>query len=395
MKRFDYDVVVIGGGPAGLVTSMYIAEKGFSVAVLERDKEIGVPVLCGEGVSKKIDELGIIPRGRWIVSEVVGARIFSPNGTMVKLSAERAGGETGYIIDREEFDKELARLSAKRGADIFLRCNARQGIFEDGKLVGVKADLDGEEVKFFAKIFVGADGVESRVGKWIGIDTRLKPKDIVSCFEYTLSGIECDKDYSDFYVGKSIAPGGYIWVFPKGDDVANVGIGILGSYSRPGLAKELLDRFIESKENLRKGKAIRVLTGAVPVAKPVESFRENVVLVGDAARHTDPLTGGGIMHALIGGKSAGESIAESLEENDISLLKRYEERWKEVLEKKLKRNYMMKEIASGFDDKTFDKLAESVKDINFEEFSTYGLIKALVLKHPSLLIKLKPLLGLR
>ncbi len=395
MKRFDYDVVVVGGGPAGLVTSMYISEKGFSVAVLERDKEIGVPVLCGEGISKKVDDLGIIDRGRWIENEVVGARIFSPNGTTVKLSAEHAGGETGYIIDREIFDKELARLSAKKGTDIFLRCNAKQGIFENGKLVGVKADLGGEEVEFFAKVIVGADGVESRVGRWVGIDTRLKPKDIVSCFEYTLSGIECNREYSDFYVGKSLAPGGYIWIFPKSDDVANVGIGVLGSYSKPGLAKELLDRFIESKEELRKGKAIRVLTGAVPVAKPIESLRDNVILVGDAARHTDPLTGGGIMHALIGGRIAGETIAESLESNDVSILKKYEERWKEKLEKKLKRNYMMKEIASTFDDKTFDMLADSVKDINFDEFSTYGLIKALVTKHPSLLIKLKPLLGLR
>ena len=363
--------------------------------MLERDKEIGVPVLCGEGISKKVDDLGIIDRGRWIENEVVGSRIFSPNGTTVKLSAEHAGGETGYIIDREIFDKELARLSAKKGTDIFLRCNAKQGIFENGKLVGVKADLGGEEVEFFAKVIVGADGVESRVGRWVGIDTRLKPKDIVSCFEYTLSGIECNREYSDFYVGKSLEPGGYIWIFPKSDDVANVGIGVLGSYSKPGLAKELLDRFIESKEGLRKGKAIRVLTGAVPVAKPIESLRDNVILVGDAARHTDPLTGGGIMHALIGGRIAGETIAESLESNDVSILKKYEERWKEKLEKKLKRNYMMKEIASTFDDKTFDMLADSVKDINFDEFSTYGLIKALVTKHPSLLIKLKPLLGLR
>ena len=395
MERYDYDVIVVGGGPAGLVTSALIAERGFSVAVLERDREIGIPVLCGEGVSKKVDELGVIDRGRWIENEVIGARIFSPNGTMVKLSADVAGGETGYVIDREAFDKELARLSIRKGTDIYLRCNAREGIFEEGKLIGVKASLDGKEAKFYAKIIVGADGVESRVARWTGIDTRLKPKDIVSCYEYTLTGIDCDKDYCDFFVGRSIAPGGYIWIFPKSYDTANVGIGVLGSYSRPGLAKELLDGFIEEREDLRRGRPIRELAGSVPVAEPVESVRENLLLVGDAARHTDPLTGGGIMHALIGAKIAGESIARSLEEDDISILKDYENGWKRELERKLKRNYTMKEIATRFDDKTFDKLAESLQGVDFEEFSTYGLIKALVKKHPSLLIKLKPLLGLR
>ncbi|RLF53980.1 MAG: NAD(P)/FAD-dependent oxidoreductase, partial [Thermoplasmata archaeon] len=92
---------------------------------------------------------------------------------------------------------------------------------------------------------------------------------------------------------------------------------------------------------------------------------------------------------------AGESIARSLEEDDISILKDYENGWRRELGRKLKRNYMMKEIASRFDDKTFDKLAESLQGVDFEDFSTYGLIKALVKKHPSLLIKLKPLLGLR
>ncbi|HDO19652.1 MAG TPA: NAD(P)/FAD-dependent oxidoreductase [Thermoplasmatales archaeon] len=391
----EYDVAIVGAGPAGCVTALYAAKEGLKVAILEKDKEVGIPVLCGEGISKKVDQLGIIERGKWIENEVIGARIFSPNGTIVKLSSEKAGGETGYVIDREVFDKELARLAIKEGAELFLRCEATGLIRRDGEIVGVEAALSGERIGIEAKVIVGADGVESRVGKWAGINTTLKSKDIVSCFEYTLSGIECNKDYCDFFVGKTLAPGGYIWVFPKSEDVANIGIGILASYSKPGLAKELLDRFIEKHKEYKKGKPIRILTGAAPVSEPVESVKENILLVGDAARHTDPLTGGGIMHALIGGRIAGETIAKSLNEGDLGILQEYEEGWKREFGKKLKRNYMMKEIASGFDDKTFDMLADSVKDINFEEFSTLGLVKALVTKHPSLLMKLKPLIGIR
>ncbi len=393
METYEYDCVIVGGGPAGLVTARYISEAGFSVAVLERDREIGVPVLCGEGVSRNIDNLGVTERKDWVENEIVGARIFSPNGTMVKMSAERAGGETGYVIDRERFDKELARIAAKKGADIFVMCDAKKANVEGGEIREIEAKLDGKDVKFTGKIFVGADGVESKVGRWVGIDTRLKPKDIVSCYEYTLSGVECDKDYTDFFVGRSLAPGGYVWIFPKSDDTANVGIGVLASYSKSGLARQLLDKFIEKRDFLRKGKPVRKLAGAAPVALPIQSYRGNVVLVGDAARHTDPLTGGGIIHAVIGGRIAGETIARALREEKLSLLEEYEKGWREKIGKKLERNYKMKELASTFDDKTFDKLADSVKDINFEELSTLGLIKALVTKHPSLLFKLKSLIG--
>ena len=388
-----YNVVVVGGGPAGCVTAKYAALSGAKVVILERDNEIGIPVLCGEGISKNVENLGIIKRGRWIENEVEGARIFSPNGTMVKLSTEVAGNEAGYVIDRALFDKELAREAAKAGAEIMLRTEATAVIVKDGRIKGVEAKQNGEKIKIQADIVVGADGVESKIGRQAGINTMLKAKDIVSSAEYTMAGIDCEEKYCDFYVGKSIAPGGYIWVFPKSNDIANIGIGILGSYSEPGLASKLLDKFIEKHPEYRKGKKIRMIAGAVPVAEPVETVRDNLLLVGDAARQTDPLTGGGIMHALIAGKIAGEVIGEAVEKGDFSreMLSKYEKLWKEKLGHKLHRNYVMKEVASTFDDKTFDKLADSVKDIKFDEFSTRGLVKALVLKHPTLLTKLKPL----
>ena len=388
-----YNVVVVGGGPAGCVTAKYAALSGAKVVILERDSEIGIPVLCGEGISKNVENLGIIKKGRWIENEVEGARIFSPNGTMVKLSTEVAGNEAGYVIDRALFDKELAKEAAKAGAEIMLRTEATAVIVKDGKIKGVEAKQNGEKIKIQADIVVGADGVESKIGKQAGINTMLKAKDIVSSAEYTMAGIDCEEKYCDFYVGKSIAPGGYIWVFPKSDDIANIGIGILGSYSEPGLASKLLDKFIEKHPEYRKGKKIRMIAGAVPVAEPVETVRDNLLLVGDAARQTDPLTGGGIMHALIAGKIAGEVIGEAVEKEDFSreMLSKYEKLWKEKLGHKLHRNYVMKEVASTFDDKTFDKLADSVKDLKFDEFSTRGLVKALVLKHPTLLMKLRPL----
>ena len=389
-----YDAVVVGAGPAGSVTARFAAESGAKVLVVERRREVGVPVLCGEGVSRKIDKWNMLEGKRWIASSMDGARIYSPDGTMVKLSAEMAGAETGYVIYRDIFDQELARQAVKAGAKIMMNTRTTGLLKDNDKIKGIKAKQFDEEFEIEADIVVGADGVESKIGQWGGIETRLNPKDLESCAQYTLTNVECKDAYCDFYLGNEVAPGGYVWIFPKGKDVANVGIGVLASRSESGMAKKLLDKFIANDPRFKNSEPIRFLAGATPVAIPVETERDNLLLVGDAARHVDPITGGGITCCLQGGKIAGETIGMAIEKQqfDQETLSAYETGWKEAYGKKLKRNYLVKEIVLDFDDKTLNMLADSLKDYKFEEISTFSLVKALVLKHPTLLMKLRPLM---
>ncbi|HEC72162.1 MAG TPA: NAD(P)/FAD-dependent oxidoreductase [Thermoplasmatales archaeon] len=389
-----YDVVVVGSGPAGTVTARFAAEAGVNVLIIERRAEVGVPVLCGEGISRKIDEWNIIKGTRWMAGKMEGARIYSPDGTCVKLSAERAGNETGYVIYRDVFDQELARLAIEAGAELMTNTNATGLIKEKGRIRGIRAKHFDEEIEIEADIVVGADGVDSKIGKWAGIDTTLKPEDLETCCQYTFANVKNLDSYCDFYLGKEIAPGGYIWVFPKGKGIANVGIGILASLSEAGMAKKLLDNFISKDPRFKNAHPLRFLAGAVPVALPVETVRDNLILVGDAARHVDPITGGGLTHCLEVGKIAGEVIGKAVKEKNFSkeFLSEYETRWKGAIGKKMKRNYMVKEIMLDMDDKTFNMLADSLKDYKFDELSTFSLIKALVKKHPTLLMKLRPLM---
>ncbi|MCK4995529.1 MAG: NAD(P)/FAD-dependent oxidoreductase [Thermoplasmatales archaeon] len=390
-----YDCVVIGSGPAGSVTARFAAKTGAKVLIVERRQEVGVPVLCGEGISKKIDEWDMLEGKRWIASDMEGARIYSPDRTCVTLSAGQAGNETGYVVYRDIFDQELARLAAREGVKIMMNTQATGLLKDRDKIKGVKVKHFDEEFEIEADIVVGADGVESKIGKWAGINTTLKPEDLETCAQYTLTNIDCKDAYCEFYLGKQIAPGGYVWVFPKGKDVANVGIGILASLSESGMAKKLLDNFIANEPRLQKGEPIRFLAGAVPVTNPVETtVQDNLLLVGDAARHVDPITGGGLTHCLEGGKIAGETIGMAVEKQqfDQEILSVYETGWKEAFAKKIKRNYMVKEILLDMEDKTLNMLADSLKDVKFDEISTLGLVKALVLKHPTLLMKLKPLM---
>jgi len=389
-----YDVVVVGSGPAGSITARFAAKSGAKVLIIERRQVVGEPVLCGEGISKKVDDFKVLEGKRWIANNMDGARIFSPDGTVVKLTAELAGSETGYVVYRNIFDQELAREAIKAGVKLMLNTCAVDLIRDKGKIKGVKAKQFGDEFDIEADIVVGADGVESRVGKWAGINTTLKPHDLETCVQYTLTNIECDSGYCDFYIGKNYSPGGYVWVFPKGKDVANVGIGVLGSLSESGKAHELLDRFINAHPELKKGEPIRFLAGAVPVGEPIEATRDNLLLVGDAARQVDPITGGGLMASIEAGKAAGETIGKAVKEQrfDKGFLSSYEKKLEPELYRKLKRNYVVKEILLGFEDKTLNMLADSLKDYKFDEISTFSLVKALVKKHPSLLIKLKPLM---
>jgi digeranylgeranylglycerophospholipid reductase len=362
--------------------------------MIDRRAEIGIPVLCGEGISQRIDKWGMLEGNEWIASKMDGAKIYAPDDTMVTLSKEIAGNETGYVLYRDRFDKELARQAGKAGATLLLRTEAMGLVKKKDRIAGVKVSQDNDVFEIEADVVVGADGVESKVGHWAGIKTVLNPSDLETCFQYTFENVDYHSDYCEFFLGKKRAPGGYIWMFPKGEGEFNVGIGILASLSKPGIAKELLDRFIKTRSELTKATSVRVLTGAVPVAKPVETVRDHMILVGDAARHADPITGGGLTTGLEGGKIAGTVIADAVEKQqfDMETLGRYEREWKAAFGKKLLRNYLVKELLLDFDDKTLNMLADSVKNYSFEEFSTLSLVKALVLKHPTLLMKLKPLI---
>ena len=391
-----YDAIIVGAGPAGSVTARFAAESGSKVLLIDRRPEIGIPVLCGEGISQRVDKWNMLEGSDWIANKMDGAKIYSPNDTMVTLSKEMAGNETGYVVYRDRFDKELARQAGKAGAELLLKTEATDLVKKNKKIAGVKVNQFGEEFEIESDMVVACDGVESKVGKWAGINTMVKPLDLETCFQYTLENVNWPEDYAEFYLGKKRAPGGYVWVFPKGDGEFNVGIGVLASLSSPGKPKALLDQFIDTHPGLKKGSPVRMLTGAVSVAKPVETVRDNVLLVGDAARHADPITGGGLTTSLEGGKIAGELIGDAVEQQqfDKDFLKSYEKRWKQAFGQKLLRNYVVKEIMLDMEDKTLNMLADSLKDYKFEEFSTLSLVKALVLKHPTLLMKLKPLMKL-
>ncbi len=386
----NYDVVVIGAGPGGSLAARTCAEKGLSVLLVEKRQEIGAPVRCAEGIGKKDLQRFVEIDKKFIAAEVVGAKIYAPDGTEITLTEEMAGNEVGYVLERKIFDRHLARLAAKAGADVIVKTTAI-GMERTKDGVKVKLRRMGEEFEVECKIVIGADGVESRVGKWAGIDTTLKLDEIESCVQYLMTGIDFDPEYCHFWFGNEIAPGGYVWLFPKGNGSANVGIGVMPALAKRS-PKEYLDEFVERK--FSDGKIVEVVAGAVPVKGEIETaVADNVMLVGDAARHADPITGGGIANAMKAGYYAGIVAAEAIRKGDYSAktLRKYDELWKNDFGKDLARKRKLQQKLVKMDDETLNKIMHSLAKCNLEEISVKAIIKEVLKKHPKLLWDLKDL----
>jgi len=391
----SYDVLVIGAGPAGSIAAKTAAEKGLDVLLIEKRQEIGDPVRCAEGVSKQYLKRHVEIDKKWICADLKGSRIYAPDGTKIEMAEEIAGGEVGYVLERKIFDRALAENAAKAGAEVRVKTRAIGLIIEDDFIKGARLMHLGKEYDVHAKIVIGADGVESKVGRWAGIDTSLKPADIETCVQYLVAGIGINQEYCEFYIGNEIAPGGYVWIFPKGEGKANVGIGILGS--KMGKFKprpvDYLNTFLEKK--FPNARIVEMIFGGVPVSGSIEKTSANgLMLIGDAARQSDPVTGGGILNAMDAGKMAGEAAFAAISAGDVSLEKLedvYEKRWRATTGHALDLSLIVKNCFIDLTDEDLNSLAHSLKDVKFERMRLLDLLHALFKANKKLLWDLRVL----
>jgi digeranylgeranylglycerophospholipid reductase len=385
MSNLKTDVLVIGAGPAGSMTAKWAAKSGAKVLMIEKRQEIGSPVRCGEGMSKDwLKEVGITP-GRWINLEVEGARIFSPSEKVFEINEKHAGNEVGYVVERDGFDKQLAIDAGNAGVEVRLKTSAVGILKEGGRVVGATVKEFGQTYEVRAPITVGADGFESQVGRWAGVPTNIAMRDMDTCLQYRMTNVDCDVRYCDFYLGK-VAPGGYVWIFPKGDGLANVGIGVqVSQVKSPADARTYLDRWIDHHPGYAKGKKIDMVGGGVSIAAPLkQTVTDGFMLVGDAARMIDPLTGGGIANGCIAGKICGTVAAEAVHAGDVSkeFLQKYEKGWRARLEEKLYRNWLAKEKLVTLTDETFDKVIDALAGVQLQKLSVHNILKAVRDKYP-------------
>jgi digeranylgeranylglycerophospholipid reductase len=386
-----YDVIVVGAGPGGSIAAKTCAEGGLDVLLIEKRQEIGDPVRCAEGVGKDDLKRHIEPDHKWIAAEVNGSVIVAPDGTRIKMSEDASSAKSGYILERKVFDRALAQKAAMSGAEVMVKTRATGLLKNNGRITGINAMYLGDTYEIRSNIVIGADGVESKVGRWGGIDTSLKPADIETCAQFLVSNIQHD-NYSLFYLGQNFAPGGYVWIFPKGPNMANVGIGIQGSKSGKVRAITLLQNYL--KNYLPGAKIIEMVVGGVPACGQIkQTINDGLLLVGDAARQSDPLTGAGIVAAMDAGKIAGEVAIKAHQTGDFSIriLKEYEDRWRATIGKEIARSLQVKNLLIKLNDEQLNKLAHSLDGIDASKMELPAFLMTLFKKNPRLLWELRGL----
>lgn len=395
--KSHYDVLIVGGGPGGALAAKTVAENGLSVCIVEKRPAIGVPVRCAEGIGEDLLHEFIEIDPKWISAKMESAKIVSPDGSEIELNPKMAGSEVGYVLDRKIFDRDLVRQAANAGAEVYVKARVFDAIVQDGIVKGARIEYMGDTTDVTAEVVIAADGIESKFARWCGIDTTVPMREIETCAQYIMTDIDIDPHATIFYVGNNISPEGYAWIFPKGDRMANVGIGISGKMSGDGhRARDYLDKFVET--TFPKGKKIELILGGVSTCRPLEcTVADGLIIIGDAARVSDPITGGGIYNAMYTGRLAGEVASECIKEKNCSraALMKYDTMWRNSkMGRALECNYHLKELFIALDDNKLNAILNSVKSINMSKFNTITLISELIKHNPGMMV-IKELVALK
>lgn len=381
----DVDVLVVGAGPAGAVAAWEtkLAAPELDVVLLERDPAVGSPVRCAEGVGDAGLREFVNPDGAdWVSRRITDVIFEAPDDTQVLLS----NSGIGWILDRTRFDAHLAAQAAAEGATVLVNAEATAMSRNGDSRWHVRVKQQHSEEVYRARIVIGADGVETMVGRWAGLDTRVPARDMESCAQYVLEGIDFNPNAIYLQFSDAIAPGGYAWIFPKGEDAANVGLGMVSLKSDGRNARQYLDAWVARR--FPTGERTGATVGGVIVHTTIKkTYADGVLVAGDAAHMINPLSGGGINNAMKAGRLAGCTAAAAIRAGDTSerRLSQYHHDWMELLGEDHLKYYRIKQALEHMDDEFLNSLARTVNKISPEKRTLGRVFTHALIKHPQLI----------
>jgi len=380
MKTINCDVVVVGAGPGGSMAAKTCAKYGLDTVLVERKEKPGKPKLFTTSVNRRIMDYIKIDK-KFAVSEVNKYITISAKGIESDtLESPAAGSTFGYAVNRKTFEDELAKLAVKEGAELYTKTRATGLIRVDGQIKGIKAKIDEKEgVEIRSNIVIGADGIESKVGRWAKIHQAFPKKDLWVMEDFLLEDVDVEEKTIYQWVRYEKNPGIGFWLSPHEDGKVSLSIFSMQNTLYPTKRGQLFDAFVHFFKNnplFSNAKIIDRGGGVVPMLRLKKFTTDGVMLVGDAASQAEKMYAAGCLHAMDAGVMAGEMAVEACEEGDFSynVLSRYEERWKRLHgEDDLVKFYWLRWLLYASDEQ-LDVYHQSLKDgggLHTDEFFEY------------------------
>ena len=392
-EEYNYDLVVVGGGPAGSSAAFSAAKAGIKVALIEKEESIAETVRTS-GVTwiQNIKEFGI-PDDCY--NPIKNFSFCSPNNEVsISDTIPRAA-----VLDVRKTYRWLAKQAEEQGVDIFVKTTITDAIKNsDGDIIGVSGTNQNGKVIFNSKVVIDASGFPSTVSKSMGYVTQWERFGAGAEYEVKVEKVEEDRWW--LMVGQQYSPAGYAWIFPLGNNIVRIGVGV----GKPDSAvdptqrlKEIMEKKMGPIKELGEITPIEFHYGLIPNdGLSRKTVFNNLILVGDTAGQANPLVLEGIRYAIKFGRVAGDVSAKAIKTGKTSEkeLQPYEDNWKKEIESKINSAGKVQDRWIGLTDEEWDKELDIISELKSEEFldfikADFGLSNMLKLAthHPKLAVR--------
>lgn len=377
-----YDIIVVGAGTAGCIIANLLSKKGFNVCIIDskRAEEVGKKV-CGDAlISRGLDSLSFEPPERAIMNIASSLRFHATGIKPIILKTKI------FLLDRFKFGQYFLHKAIDNGSIFLDRCKVLSPIVKGDKVIGIKAKVGDSKDEIYAKLIIDASGINATIRRNLPEDWLLSR--FIKGNNLALSYREIRKlkdpintKHCEIFYDRKVAPGGYYWIFPKGDNLVNVGIGARMTALKYNL-KERFYKNILSNPIFIGSEILSHGFGILPISPPlIYPTASGFIAIGDAAGQVNPFIGEGIRPSIISAHIAAETIA-----NSKSFDQDYLWRYNVVFMERLGIKHAMFAAFGSF----FERLDyEEVKTLlsvfeggayNFDDFEDFNISLLLILK---------------